>query len=95
MREVAHRAGVAMSSVSRVLSDHPDVSAAMRQRVADFASELMAQGAEVVIIGAVEAALVLDPEDFDVDLIDPTEMLARRCVAVAPRVAPQNRRSRH
>jgi LacI family transcriptional regulator len=33
MREVAERAGVAMSSVSRVLSDHPDVSKAMRQRV--------------------------------------------------------------
>jgi LacI family transcriptional regulator len=33
MREVADRAGVAMSSVSRVLSDHPDVSPAMRQRV--------------------------------------------------------------
>lgn len=33
MREVAERAGVAMSSVSRVLSGHPDVSAAMRERV--------------------------------------------------------------
>ena len=33
MREVAEVAGVAMSSVSRVLSGHPDVSPAMRQRV--------------------------------------------------------------
>ncbi len=33
MREVAERAGVAMSSVSRVLSGHPDVSTAMRARV--------------------------------------------------------------
>jgi LacI family transcriptional regulator len=33
MREVAELAGVAMSSVSRVLSGHPDVSAAMRERV--------------------------------------------------------------
>lgn len=33
MREVAERAGVAMSSVSRVLSDHPDVSPGMRERV--------------------------------------------------------------
>jgi len=33
MREVAQAAGVAMSSVSRVLSDHPDVSPAMRERV--------------------------------------------------------------
>jgi LacI family transcriptional regulator len=33
MREVAEAAGVAMSSVSRVLSGHPDVSPVMRQRV--------------------------------------------------------------
>src|SRR3954468_20714337 len=33
MREVARRAGVAMSSVSRVLSGHPDVSPAMRRTV--------------------------------------------------------------
>src|SRR5204863_4123165 len=33
MREVAQAAGVAMSSVSRVLSDHPDVSPSMRERV--------------------------------------------------------------
>lgn len=33
MREVAELAGVATSSVSRVLSDHPDVSATMRERV--------------------------------------------------------------
>jgi LacI family transcriptional regulator len=33
IREVAERAGVAISSVSRVLSDHPDVSPVMRARV--------------------------------------------------------------
>ena len=33
MREVAELAGVAMSSVSRVLSNHPDVSPVMRARV--------------------------------------------------------------
>jgi len=33
VREVAERAGVAISSVSRVLSKHPDVSPAMRERV--------------------------------------------------------------
>jgi LacI family transcriptional regulator len=33
MREVAQLAGVAMSSVSRVLSNHPDVSLAMQTRV--------------------------------------------------------------
>jgi len=59
-----------------------EVGPAMRQHIADFGSELMGQGAEVVIVGAVEAAIVLDPDDFRVDLIDPTEMLARRCVSV-------------
>jgi LacI family transcriptional regulator len=33
MRQVAEHAGVAISSVSRVLNDHPDVSASMRKRV--------------------------------------------------------------
>lgn len=40
MREVADRAGVAMSSVSRTLSGHPDVSDAMRQRVLAAVDEL-------------------------------------------------------
>ena len=40
MREVADRAGVAMSSVSRVLSGHPDVSTAMRRRVLTVVEEL-------------------------------------------------------
>jgi LacI family transcriptional regulator, galactose operon repressor len=40
MREVAQRAGVAMSSVSRTLSGHPDVSEAMSQRVLAAVEEL-------------------------------------------------------
>ena len=40
MREVAQAAGVAMSSVSRVLSDHPDVSPVMRARVLAAVDEL-------------------------------------------------------
>ncbi len=40
MREVAEAAGVAMSSVSRVLSGHPDVSDAMRARVMAAVEEL-------------------------------------------------------
>lgn len=40
MRQVADRAGVAMSSVSRVLSGHPDVSATMRDRVMAAVQEL-------------------------------------------------------
>jgi LacI family transcriptional regulator len=40
MREVAEHAGVAMSSVSRVLSDHPDVSPKMRDAVMQAVREL-------------------------------------------------------
>ena len=40
LREVAERAGVAMSSVSRVLTDHPDVSPRMRKRVLAVVDEL-------------------------------------------------------
>lgn len=40
IKEVAERAGVAISSVSRVLSGHPDVSAAMRDSVNNAVREL-------------------------------------------------------
>jgi LacI family transcriptional regulator len=40
MREVAERAGVALSSVSRVMSGHPDVSPLMRNRVLDAVAAL-------------------------------------------------------
>jgi LacI family transcriptional regulator len=40
IRDVAARAGVALSSVSRVLSGHPDVSAAMRAKVEEAAQAL-------------------------------------------------------
>lgn len=40
IRDVAERAGVALSSVSRVLSGHPDASPRMRERVEAAAAEL-------------------------------------------------------
>jgi LacI family transcriptional regulator len=40
IRQVAKRAGVAVSSVSRVMSNHPDVSPAMKKRVNDAARAL-------------------------------------------------------
>ena len=40
MREVAELADVAISSVSRVLSEHPDVSADMRERVLAAVNQL-------------------------------------------------------
>lgn len=50
MREVAEQAGVAVSSVSRVLSGHPDVSPRMHRRVMqavrelDYEPDILAQG---------------------------------------------------
>lgn len=40
IKDVADRAGVALSSVSRVLTGHPDVSESMRRRVEQAVSEL-------------------------------------------------------
>ena len=40
IRDVAERAGVSLSSVSRVLDDHPDVSIRMRHRVMDAVAAL-------------------------------------------------------
>ena len=51
LREVADRAGVAMSSVSRVLSGHPDVSEAMRARVMAVVDELGYEPHEAVFLG--------------------------------------------
>ncbi len=50
MREVAKRAGVSISTVSRVMSDHPDVSADTRERVQtaiqdlDYRRSMLARG---------------------------------------------------
>ena len=49
IKEVARRAGVALSSVSRVLNDHPDVSDSMRARVLD---SIMALGYEPNLLAA-------------------------------------------
>jgi LacI family transcriptional regulator len=40
IRQVARRAGVSVSSVSRVLNGHPDISEAMRQKVLSATAEL-------------------------------------------------------
>lgn len=73
MREVAERAGVAMSSVSRVLSGHPDVSAAMRERVLsavgalgyepDFLAQSLRRGATLsvgFVVGDITNPLMAD-----------------------------------
>ncbi len=58
--------------------DGEEVAAAMK----NFAEELVKAGAEVLVAGCTEVPLVLEPEDVSVDLVDPGDLLARRCVAV-------------
>jgi len=58
--------------------DGDEVAQAMR----GFAGELVKAGAEVLVAGCTEVPLVLAPEDVRVELVDPGDLLARRCVAV-------------
>jgi aspartate racemase len=54
----------------------------MKRVMKGFADELVKSGAEVLVAGCTEVPLVLDPEDVRVELVDPGDLLARRCVAV-------------
>ena len=54
----------------------------VRREMKALAEALVAEGAETVIAGCTEVPLVLGQADLPVDLIDPGELLARRCVAV-------------
>ena len=38
--DIAQRLGVSVSSVSRALSDHPSISAALKERIREVAAEL-------------------------------------------------------
>jgi LacI family transcriptional regulator len=71
MREVAELAGVAISSVSRVLAEHPDVSAEMRERVRaavqlldyepDFLAQSLRRGATLsvgYVVGDISNTLI-------------------------------------
>ena len=53
-----------------------------------LARELIAEGAEAIIAGCTEVPLVLGPDDLKVELIDPGDLLARRCVAVCLGMEP-------
>ncbi|WP_293386706.1 amino acid racemase [Phenylobacterium sp. RIFCSPHIGHO2_01_FULL_69_31] len=53
-----------------------------------YAEELRKLGAEVLIAGCTEVPLVLEDEDVKLELIDPGDLLARRCVAVCLRWEP-------
>jgi aspartate racemase len=56
----------------------PDVRRAMKA----LADELVADGAEVLVAGCTEVPLVLPTAEAKVDVIDPGDLLARRCVSV-------------
>jgi aspartate racemase len=59
-----------------------DLGTDVRREMQGYARELTRLGAEVLIAGCTEVPLVLGPEDVPLDLVDPTDLLARRCVAV-------------
>lgn len=54
----------------------------VRREMQNHAEALRELGAEVLIAGCTEVPLVLDDEDISLRLIDPGDLLARRCVGV-------------
>jgi len=65
-----------------------DVGPGLRAEMAALGEVLVDNGAEVVVAGCTEAPLVLGPGGLSVDVIDPGELLARRCVAICLGLEP-------
>lgn len=65
-----------------------DLGAEVRAGMKALADELVAAGAEVVIAGCTEAPLVLSAGEVKVPLVDPGDLLARRCVKVCLGLEP-------
>jgi aspartate racemase len=59
-----------------------DIGGDVKREMAGHAEALRAAGAEVLIAGCTEVPLVLGPDDVTLELIDPGDLLARRCVGV-------------
>ena len=59
-----------------------DVGADVKREMAGHAEALRTAGAEVLIAGCTEVPLVLGTDDVALELIDPGDLLARRCVGV-------------
>jgi aspartate racemase len=59
-----------------------DLGDDVKREMQGHAEALRKLGAEVLIAGCTELPLVLDEEDVALDLIDPGDLLARRCVGV-------------
>lgn len=59
-----------------------DTGREVRREMKAYADGLVKGGAECIIAGCTEVPLVLSQEDLRVDMVDPGDLLARRCVAV-------------
>ena len=59
-----------------------DTGSEVRRSIADLVQVLLADGAETVILGCTEAPMVINVAEYRHPLIDPSDLLARRCVAV-------------
>jgi aspartate racemase len=59
-----------------------EMSDDVAREMVSHAEALRELGAEVLIAGCTEVPLVIDEEDVSLELIDPGDLLARRCVAV-------------
>ena len=59
-----------------------DLGGDVKREMQAHAEALRAEGAEVLIAGCTEVPLVLDNRDVKLELIDPGDLLARRCVGV-------------
>jgi aspartate racemase len=65
-----------------------DTGPGVHAEMAALAELLADSDAEVVLAGCTEVPLVLGPADASVEVIDPGELLARRCVAVCLGLEP-------
>lgn len=76
----------AREQVHRVIYDElclGQINPSSRQRYIDIISELGSRGAEAVILGCTEIALLVSPEESPVPLFDTTRIHARKAVEAA------------
>jgi aspartate racemase len=65
-----------------------DRSTELRVAMRQLGEQLVAMGADVLVAGCTEVPLVLRPGDNSRQLIDSTDVLAKRCVSYARRLIP-------
>jgi aspartate racemase len=65
-----------------------DRSVATRGAMQVLGEQLIAMGADMLVAGCTEVPLVLKPGDNSKDMLDSTDVLARRCVSYARRLVP-------